>query len=93
MVRPSDSRPEGLGSMPVPPNTLREHTEYMLVKSVGPKSCGLNHECKGLENISLPFSSLPKLWRGDRWCCHLSFLQEFHRDNSYCHLYGAQSQG
>ncbi|GFW24465.1 uncharacterized protein TNCV_607061 [Trichonephila clavipes] len=36
-VRASDSRPEGLGSMPVPPNTLRVHTEYVLVKSVGPK--------------------------------------------------------
>ncbi|GFV73731.1 hypothetical protein TNCV_3374291 [Trichonephila clavipes] len=26
------------------------------------KSCGLNHECRGLENISLPFSTMPKLW-------------------------------
>ncbi|GFX78030.1 uncharacterized protein TNCV_971841 [Trichonephila clavipes] len=32
-----ESGPEGLGSMPVPPNTLRVHTEYVLVKSVGPK--------------------------------------------------------
>ncbi|GFV21995.1 uncharacterized protein TNCV_4526811 [Trichonephila clavipes] len=37
VVRASDSRPEGLGSMPVPPNTLRVHTEYVFVKSVGPK--------------------------------------------------------
>ncbi|GFT10098.1 uncharacterized protein TNCV_1115391 [Trichonephila clavipes] len=37
MVRAPDSGPEGLGSMPVPPNTLRVHTEYVLVKSVGPK--------------------------------------------------------
>ncbi|GFU30494.1 uncharacterized protein TNCV_1687511 [Trichonephila clavipes] len=37
VVRASDFRPEGLGSMPVPPNTLRVHTEYVLVKSVGPK--------------------------------------------------------
>ncbi|GFX75216.1 hypothetical protein TNCV_3171431 [Trichonephila clavipes] len=35
VVRASDSRPEDLGSMP--PNTLRVHTEYVLVKSVGPK--------------------------------------------------------
>ncbi|GFT79834.1 uncharacterized protein TNCV_4597591 [Trichonephila clavipes] len=34
VVRAPDSRPEGLGS---PPNTLRVHTEYVLVKSVGPK--------------------------------------------------------
>ncbi|GFV19524.1 uncharacterized protein TNCV_3664561 [Trichonephila clavipes] len=35
MVRATDSRPEGLGSMPL--NTLRVHTENVLVKSVGPK--------------------------------------------------------
>ncbi|GFV78310.1 hypothetical protein TNCV_94701 [Trichonephila clavipes] len=35
VVRASDSRPEGLGSMPMPSNTLRVHTEYVLVKSVG----------------------------------------------------------
>ncbi|GFY14043.1 hypothetical protein TNCV_1297031 [Trichonephila clavipes] len=29
---------------PIPPNTLRVHTEYLLAKSVGPKSCGLSHE-------------------------------------------------
>ncbi|GFU99663.1 hypothetical protein TNCV_4083841 [Trichonephila clavipes] len=27
------------------------------------QSCGLNHECRELEKISLPFSSTPKLWR------------------------------
>ncbi|GFX87765.1 uncharacterized protein TNCV_2190411 [Trichonephila clavipes] len=37
VVRAPDSGPEGLGSMPVPPNNLRVHTEYVLVKSVGPK--------------------------------------------------------
>ncbi|GFU55077.1 hypothetical protein TNCV_425841 [Trichonephila clavipes] len=47
----------------MPPNTLRVHTEYMLVKSVGPQSCGLSHERRGLENISLPFSSIQNLWR------------------------------
>ncbi|GFV12371.1 hypothetical protein TNCV_4855281, partial [Trichonephila clavipes] len=26
VARASDSRPEGMGSMPVPPNTLRVHT-------------------------------------------------------------------
>ncbi|GFX67506.1 hypothetical protein TNCV_3463951 [Trichonephila clavipes] len=35
VVRASDYRPEGLGSMPL--NTFRVHTEYVLVKSVGPK--------------------------------------------------------
>ncbi|GFU54404.1 uncharacterized protein TNCV_3938071, partial [Trichonephila clavipes] len=35
VVRASGSRPEDLDSMP--PNTLRVHTEYVLVESVGPK--------------------------------------------------------
>ncbi|GFV15122.1 hypothetical protein TNCV_3444071 [Trichonephila clavipes] len=47
---------------PMPPNTLRVHTEYVLVKSVGPKSCGLSHERKGLENLSPPYSSMQNLW-------------------------------
>ncbi|GFX45533.1 uncharacterized protein TNCV_2740701 [Trichonephila clavipes] len=37
VVRASDPRPKGLGSMPVPPNALRVHMEYVLVKSVGLK--------------------------------------------------------
>ncbi|GFV92166.1 transposable element Tcb1 transposase [Trichonephila clavipes] len=37
VVRAPGSGPEGLGSMPVSPNTLRVHTEYLLVKLVGPK--------------------------------------------------------
>ncbi|GFU69542.1 uncharacterized protein TNCV_1351021 [Trichonephila clavipes] len=36
-VRAPDSGPKGLGSMPIPPITLRVHTQYVLVKSVGPK--------------------------------------------------------
>ncbi|GFX96142.1 uncharacterized protein TNCV_2290311 [Trichonephila clavipes] len=36
VVRAPDSGPEGLGLMPVSPNTLRIHTEYVLVKSVSP---------------------------------------------------------
>ncbi|GFY11225.1 hypothetical protein TNCV_4472111 [Trichonephila clavipes] len=43
VVRASDSRRKGLGSMP-------DAAEYVLVKSVDPKvSCGLNHECRGQE--------------------------------------------
>ncbi|GFT73584.1 hypothetical protein TNCV_4021831 [Trichonephila clavipes] len=57
----------------MPPNTLRVHTKYMLVKSVGPKSCGLSHECRGLKNIALPFSSMQKLWRW-RWVVSPSII-------------------
>ncbi|GFX50197.1 uncharacterized protein TNCV_2782191 [Trichonephila clavipes] len=46
------------------PNTLRVHTDYVLVKSVGVrKSCELNHERRELENISLTSSYMPKLRR------------------------------
>ncbi|GFX32463.1 hypothetical protein TNCV_2173811 [Trichonephila clavipes] len=44
------------------------------------KSCGLNHECRELEKIDGR-----AIYRNV-----LSFLPEFHRDKSYCHLYGAQ---
>ncbi|GFW88068.1 uncharacterized protein TNCV_217401 [Trichonephila clavipes] len=37
VVRASDSRREGLVRCPMPPNTLRVHTELMFFKSVGPE--------------------------------------------------------
>ncbi|GFW55483.1 hypothetical protein TNCV_118671 [Trichonephila clavipes] len=75
----------------MPRNTLRVHTEYVLIKSVVRKSCGLNPECRELENIALPFSSMPKMWR---WYRHLWFPSgNFAELNSYCHLYGAHGQG
>ncbi|GFY05252.1 hypothetical protein TNCV_2206981 [Trichonephila clavipes] len=75
--------------VPVPPNILRVHTEYVLVKSGGPKVLWRK----------FPSASVPCLncGGGDRWWCHhrnvLSSLREFHRAKSYCHLYGAQSYG
>ncbi|GFW55391.1 hypothetical protein TNCV_117751 [Trichonephila clavipes] len=36
VVRASDSRSEGLGLMPLPPNTVRVHMDYVLVQSVVP---------------------------------------------------------
>ncbi|GFS99037.1 hypothetical protein TNCV_1890471 [Trichonephila clavipes] len=47
----------------MPPNTLRVHTEYVLVKSGGPKFLWAESRDRGLDNISLPFSSMSKLWR------------------------------
>ncbi|GFV69530.1 transposable element Tcb1 transposase [Trichonephila clavipes] len=50
--------------MPVPPNTLRVHTDYVLVKSVGPKVMWTESRVQEkIEKISLHFSSMPKLWR------------------------------
>ncbi|GFV24251.1 integrase catalytic domain-containing protein [Trichonephila clavipes] len=49
---------------PMSPNTIQVHTEYVLVKSVGPKVFWAEFtSAGGLENISLLFSSMPKLWR------------------------------
>ncbi|GFT48447.1 uncharacterized protein TNCV_3131741 [Trichonephila clavipes] len=62
VVRAPNSRPEGLGSMPVPPNTLRVHTEYVLVKSVSPKVLwGESRVQETGENFHA--SSMSKLWR------------------------------
>ncbi|GFV87728.1 uncharacterized protein TNCV_780101 [Trichonephila clavipes] len=75
----------------MPPNTLRVHTE--LVKSVGPKSCGLSRERRGLENISLLFSSMQKFVEVEIGGVAIYRpFGEFHRAKSYCHLYGAQGQ-
>ncbi|GFV55988.1 uncharacterized protein TNCV_249841 [Trichonephila clavipes] len=73
VVRALDSRPEGLRSMP--PNTLRLHTESVLVKSVGPKSCGLSHERRDWRIF--PSLSVPcRICGGeDSWCRHLSSLR------------------
>ncbi|GFX44662.1 uncharacterized protein TNCV_4441671 [Trichonephila clavipes] len=80
----------------MPPNTFRVHTEYVLVKSVGPKVLWV----VAAETTSagdwriFPSPPVPCLncGSGDRWCRHkdLSSLREFHRAKSYCHLYGAQ---
>ncbi|GFU98521.1 hypothetical protein TNCV_3653521 [Trichonephila clavipes] len=85
VARASDSRPEGLGS-----NTLRCTHGIRARKISGSESLVCrNHECRGLENNSIPFSSMPKCEGGDRWCRHLSSLWEFLRAESYCDLHGA----
>ncbi|GFV48137.1 hypothetical protein TNCV_3554161 [Trichonephila clavipes] len=73
VVRAPDSGPEALGSMPVPPNTLRVHAEYVLVKSVGPKVLCAESRVQGTgENF--PSTSVPCLTcgGGDRRWRHLS---------------------
>ncbi|GFS83144.1 putative transposable element [Trichonephila clavipes] len=54
-VGASNSGLEGLGSMSVPPNTLRVPTEYVLVKSVGPKVLRAESRVQGTgENFPPP---------------------------------------
>ncbi|GFW96819.1 uncharacterized protein TNCV_2159551 [Trichonephila clavipes] len=57
----------------MPPNTLREHTEYVLVKSVRPKVLRESITSAGDWRI-FPSSSVPcqNCGGGDRWCHHLS---------------------
>ncbi|GFU53746.1 uncharacterized protein TNCV_4171431 [Trichonephila clavipes] len=76
---------------PMPPNTLRVHMEYMLVKSVGPKVLWAEITSAGDWKI-FPSPSVRCLNCGGeyRWCRHLSSLWEFLRVKSYCHLHGAQ---
>ncbi|GFY12678.1 uncharacterized protein TNCV_2448691 [Trichonephila clavipes] len=47
----------------MPPNTLRAHTEYVLVKSVGPKVLWTESRVQGTGEFFLFFSSMLKLWR------------------------------
>ncbi|GFW26321.1 transposable element Tcb2 transposase [Trichonephila clavipes] len=58
---------------PMPPNTLRVNTEYVLVKSVGPKVLWAENMSAGDWRI-FPSPSVPCLncEGGERWCCHLS---------------------
>ncbi|GFW17124.1 uncharacterized protein TNCV_2762481 [Trichonephila clavipes] len=76
VFRASDSRPEGLVRCPMPQNTLRVHTEYVLVKSVGPKVLWDESRVQGTGEY-FPPPSVPCPNCGDRWCRHLLSLREF----------------
>ncbi|GFW45111.1 uncharacterized protein TNCV_716131 [Trichonephila clavipes] len=93
VVKASDSQPDGLGSMPVPPNTLQVHAEYVFVKTVGQKVLWAESRVQADWKI-FPSPSGPCLncGGGDRWCRHLSSLRELRRANLYYHVYGAKNQ-
>ncbi|GFW67876.1 uncharacterized protein TNCV_3872061 [Trichonephila clavipes] len=59
----------------MPPNTLRVHTEYVLAKSVGTKSCGLCHERRDWRIFPSPSDPCRNCGGGNRWCRHLSSLR------------------
>ncbi|GFW39068.1 uncharacterized protein TNCV_1830601 [Trichonephila clavipes] len=92
VVRASDFRPEGLGSMP--PNTLRVHTENVIVKSVGPKVLWAESRVEGTGEYFLPIQSHGKIVEveigGD--AIYRPF-GEFLLAKTYFHLYGAQGLG
>ncbi|GFV36538.1 hypothetical protein TNCV_2260571 [Trichonephila clavipes] len=68
VVRASDSRPESLGSMP---DATKYPPEYVLVKSVGLKSCDLSHEFRDWIIFPSPSVQCSICGGGDRWCRHL----------------------
>ncbi|GFV64581.1 EGF-like repeat and discoidin I-like domain-containing protein 3 [Trichonephila clavipes] len=72
----------------MPPNTLRVHTEYVLDKSVGPKSCGLSHERRDWRIFPSPSVSYRNCGGGDRGGVAIYRpFEEFRRAKSYCHLF------
>ncbi|GFU52263.1 uncharacterized protein TNCV_3052821 [Trichonephila clavipes] len=79
---------------PIPPNTLRVRTEYMLVKSVGPKVLWAESRVQGTGEY-FPFiqfhAKIVEVEIGGVAIYHP--FGEFHLDNSYCHLYDAQGLG
>ncbi|GFU97315.1 hypothetical protein TNCV_3889301 [Trichonephila clavipes] len=58
----------------MPPNTLRVHTEYVLVRSVSPESRGLSHERRDWRIFPSPPVPCRNCGGGHRWCCHPCFL-------------------
>ncbi|GFX24128.1 uncharacterized protein TNCV_2436211 [Trichonephila clavipes] len=92
VVRALDSRQKGLGSMPQ--NTLRVHTECVLVKSVGPKVLWTESRVQRTGEYFPPLQPHGKI--GEVEIGGVTIYRpfgEFRRANSYRHLYGAQAQG
>ncbi|GFT52920.1 hypothetical protein TNCV_1460261 [Trichonephila clavipes] len=97
VVRASDSRPEGLGSMP-------DATKYSFAYAVSLDKPGLS---RLTDLVSLDKPGLSRLTdtakESIRFRAEIVEVEiagvaiyrpfgEFRRDNSYCHLYGAQGQ-
>ncbi|GFX60719.1 uncharacterized protein TNCV_4976951 [Trichonephila clavipes] len=93
VVRASDSKPEGMGSMPVPPNSLPVRTEYVLAKSVGQKVFWDELRVQGTGEYFPPLQLHAKIAKVEIAGVTIYHpFGEFRRANSYCHLHGAQDQ-
>ncbi|GFX55142.1 uncharacterized protein TNCV_1156031 [Trichonephila clavipes] len=77
----------------MPPNTLRVHTENVLVKSVGLKVLWAESRVQGTGEYFPPIQFHGKIVEveigGGIYCPFGEFLPA----KSYCHLYGAQGLG
>ncbi|GFX38692.1 uncharacterized protein TNCV_4187811 [Trichonephila clavipes] len=76
------------------PNTLRVYTENVLAKSVGPKVLWSKSRMQDTGEYFPPLQSHCKIVEGEIGGVAINRpFGEFHRANSYCHLYGAQGLG
>ncbi|GFY27524.1 uncharacterized protein TNCV_2071441 [Trichonephila clavipes] len=64
----------GVGSLVVRASDSRYKRSTCSLNQWVRKSCGLNHECRGLENIPSPSVPCQNCGGGDRWCRQLSSL-------------------
>ncbi|GFX27962.1 uncharacterized protein TNCV_773471 [Trichonephila clavipes] len=72
----------------MPPNTLRVHTEYMLVKSVGPKVLWAKSRVQGTREYFPPLQFHAKIVEVEIGGVAIYRpFGEFCRANSYCTLY------
>ncbi|GFS57769.1 uncharacterized protein TNCV_2908821 [Trichonephila clavipes] len=79
---------------PMPQNTLRVHTECVLVKSVGPKFLWAESQVHGTGEYFPPLQSHVKTVEVEIGGVAIySLFWEFRRASSYCHLCGAQGLG
>ncbi|GFU97484.1 uncharacterized protein TNCV_1913391 [Trichonephila clavipes] len=78
----------------MPPNTLRVHMEYVLVKSVGPKVLWVKSRVQGTGEYFPPLQFHAKIVEVEIGGVAIYRLfGEFRRAISYCCLYGVQGQG
>ncbi|GFU60492.1 uncharacterized protein TNCV_2657111 [Trichonephila clavipes] len=78
----------------MPPNALRVHTEYVHVKSVGPKILWAESQVQGTGEYFPPLQSHGNIVEVEIVGVAIYHpFREFRRVNSYCQLYGAQSLG
>ncbi|GFU15736.1 uncharacterized protein TNCV_2367121 [Trichonephila clavipes] len=78
----------------MPSNTLRVHTEYALVKSVGPKVLWTESRVQGTGEYFPPLQSHAEIVEGEIGGVTIYRpFEEFRRANSYRCLYGAKSLG
>ncbi|GFW82897.1 uncharacterized protein TNCV_3494671 [Trichonephila clavipes] len=78
----------------MPPNTLRVHTEYVLVKSGIPKGLWAESQVQGTGEYFPPLQSNGKIVEVEIGGVAIYRpFGVFRRANSYCHLYGAQGLG